>query len=368
MKNIPFYDYPRAYLDDREKLLSIIDDVASRGAFILQKELADFESSLASFCGAPKSIGVANATDGLELAWLAIGLKPGDEVICSAHTMLATASAIVTAGGTPVPVEIGDDGLLDPDAVEDAITERTVGLMPTQLNGRTCNMDHLMKIVDSKGLVLVEDAAQALGSKYKGQHAGTFGFASAISFYPAKVLGCLGDGGAILVNDESSYEKLYQLHDHGRDFSGKVRLWGRNSRLDNIQAAILDFRLTEYQNVISRRRVIAKIYHDGLSNLEELALPPPPVESGDHFDIYQNYELQAAKRDELQSFLKGKGIGTLIQWGGMAVHQMTDLGFDMTLPKTDRFFKHCLMLPMNTFISDDDVHYVCDSIIEFYRR
>ena len=367
MKSIPFFDYPRAYLDDRDTVLKIIDDVSCRGAFILQKELTDFEINLAKYCGSPKSIGVANATDGLELAWLSVGLKPGDEVICSSHTMLATASSIVTAGGVPVPVDIGEDGLIDPSAIEDAISERTVGIMPTQLNGRTCDMDHICQIVEKNGFVLIEDAAQALGSRYKNQHAGTFGYASAISFYPAKVLGCLGDGGAILVNDENAYDKLYQLHDHGRGFDGKVHLWGRNSRLDNVQAAILDYRLSNYGEIIKRRREVAAIYQQRLQTLDEITLPPQPND-GDNFDIFQNYELRANKRDELRDYLKNHGIGTLIQWGGEAIHQMRALGFNQELPATELYFSKCLMLPMNTFISDDDVHFISDKIFEFYRR
>jgi len=367
MKSVPFYDYPRAYLDDRDDVIQIIDAVASKGAFILQSELADFETNLANYCGAEKTIGVANATDGLELAWLAVGLQPGDEVICSSHTMLATASAIVTAGGIPVPVDIRSDGLIDPACVENAISDRTVGLMPTQLNGRTCDMTALCNIAERKGLVIVEDAAQALGSRFKGKHAGTFGFASAISFYPAKVLGCLGDGGAILVNEMDSYEKLYQLHDHGRGFDGEVHLWGRNSRLDNIQAAILDYRLGLYSKVITRRREIASVYNERLLHIDEINLPPAPDENGDNYDIYQNYELQAQKRDELKEFLKLAGIGTLVQWGGKAIHQMSNLGFDCALPVTETYFRECLMLPMNTFISDNDVHYVCDRIEAFYR-
>ena len=149
---VPFYDYPRAYLDDRDQVLSIIDAVASNGAFILQKELETFEVNLASYCEAPKSIGVANATDGLELAWMAINLQPGDEVICSSHTMLATASSIVVAGGVPVPVDICDDGLIDPEAIKNAITSKTVGVMPTQLNGRVCQMDKIMDIAFNNNL------------------------------------------------------------------------------------------------------------------------------------------------------------------------------------------------------------------------
>lgn len=366
-KNIPYYDYPRAYTDDRDNFLGIIEDVGSRGAFILQKDLKDFEDDLAKYISCEHAVGVANATDGLELALMAIGLKPGDEVICCSHTMLATASSIVTAGGVPVPVDIGYDNLIDPDAIASAITPRTVGIMPTQLNGRVCDMDRIMALALKYSLFVVEDAAQALGARYKGKFAGTFGVASSFSFYPAKVLGSLGDGGAVVTNSYQMYDKLFQLHDHGRDLSGEVKSWGRNSRLDNLQAAILKFRLSSYDDVIKRRREIAAIYQQRLAHLDELNLPPAPDADEYHFDIYQNYELQAQKRDALKEHLRINGVGTLIQWGGKAVHQWEHLGFSLHLPAVERFFKYCIMLPMNTFISNDDVHYICDSIDQFYR-
>ena len=366
-KEVPFFNYPRVFLDEKEDLLQIFQEVGNRGAFILQKDVAEFETSLAKYTGAAHAIGVANATDGLELAWMAIGLRPGDEVICCSHTMLATAASIVTAGGKPVPVEMGPDHLIDPNAVEAAINPRTVGIMPTQLNGRTCDMDRLMAIVQKHRLFMVEDAAQALGSRFKGQHAGTFGEAAAISFFPAKVLGCLGDGGGVITNKLDLYHKIFQLHDHGRDVNGEVMCWGRNSRLDNLQAAILNFRLESYDKIIARRRSIAAQYHERLSELEELNLPPSPDADPNHFDIYQNYELQADKRDALKEYLKANGIGTLIQWGGKAVHQWERLGFNCRLPKVEHFFERCIMLPMNMFISDSDVSYVCEKVKAFYR-
>lgn len=366
-RNIPFFDYPRAYLSDREDLLRIFEDVGQRGAFILQQDVSEFEAALAKYTGAKYAIGVANATDGMELSWMALGLRPGDEVICCSHTMLATAAAIKTAGGVPVPVELGEDNLIDPEAVDAAINPRTVGIMPTQLNGRTCQMDKIMAIAEKYRLFVVEDAAQALGSRYKGQHAGTFGHAAAFSFFPAKVLGSLGDGGGVITNDYSVFDKVYQLHDHGRDIDGEVKSWGRNSRLDNLQAAILNFRLNTYGQVISRRRTIASMYQDQLGDMEELKLPPAPNSDSDHFDIYQNYELVASRRDELKLFLYENGIGTLVQWGGKAVHQWEYLGFTVKLPKVERFFEGCVMLPMNTFIDDDDVSYICEKVREFYR-
>jgi dTDP-4-amino-4,6-dideoxygalactose transaminase len=353
--------------DDKEDLLSIIDDVASTGGFILQKAVSDFETELANYTGANYAVGVGNATDGMEIFLEAIGIQPGDEIIISSHTMLATASAIKVCGGVPVPVDIGEDNLISPEAIEDAITSNTVGIMPTQLNGRTCDMDAILAIARKHGLFVVEDAAQALGSKFKGQHAGTFGLASDISFFPAKVLGCLGDAGGVLVNDDALFHKIYQIHDHGRDVDGEVKRWGRNSRLDNLQAAILSHKLKSYQNVIERRREVAQMYQDRLGHLVELKLPPAPNSNKNHFDVYQNYELQAEKRDELKAYLGNNNIGTLIQWGGSAVHQFKQLGFNQTLPKTEKFFERCIMLPMNIFISNDDVDYICDIVTGFYR-
>ena len=223
-----------------------------------------------------------------------------------------------------------------------------------------------MSISYKYNLTVVEDAAQSLGSTFNGQAAGTFGLGSAISFFPAKVLGCLGDGGAVLCQDDLFYDKVYQLHDHGRNSNGDVKSWGRNSRLDNLNAAILDYKLKAYSTVIERRRSIARIYQNRLSTIPELVLPPGPDVISPHFDVYQNYELLAERRDELRDFLRDASIGTLIQWGGKAIHQWDVLGFKNSLPVTDNFFKKCIMLPMNTFISDEDVHYICDKIQSFY--
>ncbi len=365
---VPFFEYPRLWSDDREELLSIVDNVSSSGGFILQKAVSDFELELANYTSANYAVGVGNATDGMEIFLEAIGIKPGDEIIISSHTMLATAGAIKVAGGVPVPVDIGADNLISVQAIADAITSNTVGIMPTQLNGRICDMESILALAKQQGLFVVEDAAQALGAKYKGQHAGTFGLASGISFFPAKVLGCLGDAGGVLVNDKDLYHQIYQIHDHGRDIDGEVTRWGRNSRLDNIQAAILSYKLKSYNEVVARRREVAQMYQVRLGSLEELQLPIAPSTKSDNFDVYQNYELTADNRDELMVYLGEKNIGTLIQWGGTAVHQFTQLGFDQVLPDTERFFERCIMLPMNMFISDSDIDYICETVTKFYRK
>jgi dTDP-4-amino-4,6-dideoxygalactose transaminase len=364
---IPFFPYPQAFLSEERELTAIFCDVGRRGAFILQEDVQRFEENLARFLGARRVVGVANATDGLSIALRAAGIQPGDEVIFCSHTMVATAAAIHFLGAVPVPVECGADHLIDPRAVEAAVTRRTTAILPTQLNGRTANMDALRRIARRHGLMIVEDAAQALGSRFRGQCAGTFGEAAAISFFPAKLLGCLGDGGAVVANTDAVAKKVAALHDHGRGENGDIICWGLNSRLDNLQAAILDHRLQKYGAVLDRRRALARLYHTGLVDLEEIVLPPGPSDDPDHFDVYQNFEIEAHRRDELRAFLKSRGIGTLLPWGGKAVHQWEALGFTQRLPYTERLFERVLLLPMHAWLSDGEVSTICDTIHRFYR-
>jgi len=364
---VPFFDYRHAFLSEEEDLVRIFRDVGHRGAFILQDDLGRFEQNLAQFVGARYAIGVANATDGLHLALRAAGVGPGDEVIFPSHTMTATAAAIYFAGAVPVPVECGPDHLIDPEAAAAAITPRTRAIIPVHLNGRTCAMDELTQIAARHGLILIEDAAQALGSRYRGQATGTFGAAGVFSFYPAKLLGCLGDGGAVVTNDGAIFERLCQLRDHGRGAGGEVAAWGLNSRLDNLQAAILDWRLSTLPEAIERRRDLAQLYRQRLAGIDELALPPAPDEDLDRYDVFQNYEIEARDRDRLREFLNAEGIGTLLPWGGKAVHQWERLRFGAQLPHTESLFERLLLLPMNTSLEDHGVHAICDAIDRFYR-
>ena len=371
IREVPFFDYRRPFVAEEEELVAIFRDVGRRGAFILQEDLALFQRNLAEFLGAAHALGVANATDGLLIALRAAGVGAGDEVIFCSHTMVATAAAIHFAGGVPVPVECGADHLIDPGAAEAAITPRTRAILPTQLNGRTADMDALASIARRRGLAIVEDAAQALGSRYKGRAAGTFGVAAAISFFPAKVLGCLGDGGAAIAANGTIFEKMCQLHDHGRSANGEIVSWGLNSRLDNLQAAILDWRLTKYPAAIERRRALARLYRQALGDLAEVTLPPGPDDDRDHFDVYQNYEIEADRRNQLREFLKARGVGTMVQWGGKLVHQLKPmgerLGLRASLPYSERMIARSLLLPMNAALSDDEAAYVAQCVRGFYR-
>lgn len=365
---IPFFNYPDLFNQSKEDLLNILKDVGSRGAFIMQRDLIEFEEKIASFTGAKYALGVANATDGLQIGLMAGNLKKGGEVIISSHTMIATASSIYFSGGIPVPVEAAKDLMIDSKSIEDSINENTAAIMPTHLNGRTCNMDIIMDLADKYNLDVYEDAAQALGSRFKNKFAGTFGKASAISLYPAKILGCLGDGGIVLTNETEIYEKMKLLRDHGRHSeTGEVVVWGFNTRLDNLQAAFLNYFMNNYDEVIERRRNLASLYHERLSSVEELILPEPPNE-GDHFDVFQNYEIQTKKRNDLKKYLEKNGIGTLIQWGGKAIHQFKDLQFKQNLPNTDKIFSEILMLPLNMFVTEEEIKFITKTIKNFFTH
>lgn len=368
MQTVPFFNYPATFTEDELGILGVITDVGRRGAFILQKDLEEFEVNLAKYTGAKYCLGVANGTDALVIALKAAGIGEGSEVLFSSHTFVATAASIHFAGATPVPVECGPDHSIDPKAVAQAITSRTRAIMPTQLNGRTCDMDALMSVAEKHRLVVIEDAAQGLGSKYKGRAAGTFGLAGTFSFYPAKTLGCFGDGGAIITSDSNLFETMRTLRDHGRDRHGEVVMWGYNSRLDNLQAAILNFKLKTFPQVVTRRREMAARYRTNLGDFKHVVLPEGPETTGSYFDAYQNYEIEADDRDALKNYLKEHGVGTLIQWGGKPVHQFEHLKLTAHLPFTDRLFTRCLMLPLNMSMTDADIDYVSEQIRNFYTH
>jgi dTDP-4-amino-4,6-dideoxygalactose transaminase len=369
--DVPFFRYSHVYGQFRDAILRALDETAGRGALILQSEVREFEDQLAEFAGARAVVGVANATDGLEMILEYLGIGPGDEVLVAAHTMIATVSPIVSRGATPVFVEIGDDHLMDAGDLERRITSRTRAILPTQLNGRTAEMDDIQRVADRHGLLVVEDSAQGLGSRYRGRMAGTFGQAGVYSFYPAKLLGALGDGGAIVTNDEDMAAALRSIRDHGRDeHTRQVVRWGRNSRLDTLQAVVLHLKLKCLAQEIETRRRLAGAYHQRLGSVSELVLPPPPNPSPDalHFDTFQNYEMEAEDRDGLHAFLSTEGVGTMMQWGGKAVHEFASLGLEASLPRTERIMRRSLMLPLNSSLTDAELDYVCDRIVAYYRQ
>jgi dTDP-4-amino-4,6-dideoxygalactose transaminase len=367
LKQIPFFNYPALFARDESELMPIIHDVLRRGAYIMQKDLFQFEENLANYLGVKHVIGVADGTVALMMGLRAAGIGNGDEVIVPSHTFVASAAAIHHVGAQPVLADCDADHLMDSADVARKITSRTKGIMPVQLNGRTTNMDGIEALALKNGLKIVEDSAQALGSKFKGRFAGTFGVAGTSSFYPSKTLGCFGDGGGVFTNDDSAAEHMRELRDHGRSASGDVTSWGYNSRLDNLQAAVLDFKLSRYDQDIARRREIAAMYDEKLKSLPGMALPPAPDADPDHFDIYQNYEVESDQRDALRTHLDASGVKTIIQWGGKTIHQFRDLNLNDDVPQTEALTKHFFLLPMNTSLSDEDVVYICEQVQRFYR-
>lgn len=366
--NIPFFPYSQLFTAQESELTAVMVDVCRRGAYIMQKDNREFEGALAKFMNVKHAFGLANGTDAIIIGLKAVGIGPGDEVILPSHTYIATAAAVHMVGATPVLAELGADHMLDAADVEKRITPRTKAIMPVQINGRTCDMDALQAVASRHKLMIVEDAAQGLGSKFRGQSAGTFGKFGTISFYPAKLLGCFGDGGAIVTNDDEVAAQIALLRDHGRNAEGRVVAWGYNSRLDNLQAAVLNYKLQSFPQEIERRRSVAARYQAGLGDLPQVTLPPAPGADERHHDVYQNYELEADRRDELRAYLETNGVRSIIQWAGTPVHQFRELGFTVNLPRTDKFFERCFMLPMNAAVTDEEVDYIVKLIRGFYGQ
>jgi dTDP-4-amino-4,6-dideoxygalactose transaminase len=368
MKQIPFFNYPALFKQREKEYLHVVSDVLSRGAYIMQKDLIDFEENLAGYLNVNHAIGVADGTMALLMSLMSAGIGEGDEVIVPSHTFVASAAAIHHCGAMPILVECGKDHLIDINSITQKISPKTKAIMPIQLNGRVSDMRGLIRIANDYDLIIIEDSCQALGAKFDNQFAGTFGVAGTFSFFPAKTLGCFGDGGAVITNQSEIAEKVKELRDHGRNpISGEVTKFGFNGRLDNLHAAVLNLKLKYYDKDISRRRSIASIYQDSLSQLDDILLPPSPNSDPLHFDVYQNYEIEAYKRDEMRLFLSSRGIGTILQWGGKTVHQFQELGLNDDLPYTEQMSKKFMLLPMHPMLSDEDVEYICKQILEFYN-
>jgi dTDP-4-amino-4,6-dideoxygalactose transaminase len=347
-------------------MLDAIHTVLDNGDLMLRQQLRDFEAHLAEFVGTTHAVGVSNCTDGLRLIVKALGIGEGDEVITVSHTFVATAAAVHHCGAKPVLVDIGDDHLMDPEAAAQAITPRTKAIIPVHLNGRICDMHRIKTLAEERGLLLIEDAAQALGATLDGTGAGAFGVAAAFSFYPAKLLGAYGDAGAVVTSNADLAQRISRLRDHGRTVGGEISEWGFNCRLDNLQAAILDLKLSQLDEALKRRRQLASRYHDCLADVLALKLPPPPSD-GQQYDVFQNYEIEADGRDDLAAYLKDQGIETMKPWGGRGIHQFSALGLSgFWLPRTDAMFRRALMLPMHTELAEEQIEYVAQSIKGFY--
>jgi len=364
---VPFINYPLQYRLLQKEINRVIKRVLSRGDLILRKDVETFEKKLANFVGVKYAVSLNSGTDALFLSLKAAGIGKGEEVITVSHTFVATISVIVQSKAKPILVDIRDDFLIDPDEIENKITKKTKAIIPVHLNGRVCQMDKIMKIAKKHNLIVIEDAAQALGARFKEKMAGSFGLTGCFSFYPAKILGAFGDGGAVVTNNRKIADKIRLLRDHCQKTKTRIVCYGFNSRLDNLQAAILNIKFKYLPKWIKRRREIARIYTRGLSKISEVKIPPAPNSDKNYFDIYQNYVIRAKKRNELRKFLEKKGIETLIK-DPIPNHWQKGLGLKkFHLPKTEKFAREIISLPMYPELTNRQVEYVIDCIQKFYK-
>jgi len=359
---VPFVDYRKQYLGLKPQLDAAISRTLGEGNLILRDDVREFEAALARFIGVQHAVGLNSGTDALIFAMRALRLGPGDEVITVAHTFLATIAAIVHVGATPVLVDVGADYLIDPTAVERALTRRTRAIIPVHLNGRVCDMEGLSAVIPP-GVAIIEDAAQALGAKLNGRAAGTFGVVSCFSFYPAKMLGAAADAGAACTDDPDLALTIRHLRDHGREGKVKHVLYGFTSRLDNLQAAVLNAKFPCVPAWIHRRRALAEIYDDGLSRISGLSLPPRP--DAGHSDTYQNYVVRSGSRDALADHLHANGVETIIS-NPIPLHKQPGLGLDhFDLPVTEKLSAEVISLPLVPELDDDQVRYAVDAVRSF---
>lgn len=373
---VPFINYPLQYKRIKKEIDQAIFRCLKDGDLIFRKDLVNFERKFAHFVGTKYGIGCDSCTGAMFLSLFAAGIGKGDEVITVSHTYVATIDVIWHVGATPILIDVGEDMEMNPDLIEKNITKRTKAIIAVHLNGRMCQMDKIMKIAKKYNLIVIEDAAQAVGAKFKGKPAGSFGLTGCFSFYPAKLLGSFGDGGIIVTNHKKLAEKLYLLRDHGEKppylckpkEKNKIFFFGFNSLLDNIQAAILNVKLKYLPLWIRRRREIAAIYCQELKSIPEIKLPPPPEENGDYYDVYQNFVIRAKNRDRLRDYLTKNGIETLIKWE-IPNHLQPGLKLDkFKLPLTERLSKEVISLPIYPELTNRQIKYVIKTIKKFYQN
>jgi dTDP-4-amino-4,6-dideoxygalactose transaminase len=365
---IPQIDLMRQYNAMKDDIDGNVAEVFSSGAFVMGKWVKEIEEKVADLTGARRAIGVASGTDALDLALMACDVGPGDEVITSPFSFVSVAEVAIRMGAKPVFVDIDPRTFnMMPDKVEAAITDKTKALVPVHLYGQSVDLDPMMEAAAKRGIPVIEDAAQAIGARYKDKPVGSIGHLACLSFYPTKNLGCYGDGGMVLTNDDGLGDKVAALRKHGQVEKYKYKYIGVNSRLDSIQAAILLAKSTKIEAWNEQRRAVAAKYAAGLSGLPV----ETPFEEDFAYHIYHQYTLKAPKRDQLQKFLGEKGVGTAIHYPlGLHLQEAyEDLGYKAgDFPNVDQAASKVISLPMFPELTDEEVDYICDAIKEFYSN
>lgn len=363
---VPFLDIGAATRELEAPVLEAIERVVRSGWYVRGEETEAFEHEFAAFTGAKHAVGVGNGLDAIALALRALGIGPGDDVIVPSNTYIATWIAVAQTGAHPVPVEpIVGQWNLDPARVEDAITPRTRALVPVHLFGQPADLAELLAVAKKHGLAVVEDAAQAHGARYKGRRIGTHGHAVAWSFYPGKNLGAFGDGGAVTTDDPDVAARVRSLGNYGSSQKYVNELLGANSRLDEIQSAVLRVKLQHLDCWNSRRRTTAKRYAAELADIPGLCLPGVAL-GREH--VWHVYVVDHASRDDLQKHLASRGIQTLVHYpipphlsGAFAPLGLTE----GTFPIAERAARTHLSLPIGPHLSEEDVTRVIDACRSF---
>jgi dTDP-4-amino-4,6-dideoxygalactose transaminase len=360
------------YLSRRDALDEAVRRVLDAGRYILGGECAAFEKAFAEYIGVPYAVGLGNGTEALHLALRGLGVGPGDEVITVSHTAVATVAAVEMCGASPVLVDIQRDSYtMNASLLDKAMSGRTKAIVPVHLYGQPCALDEILGFARKHKLFVVEDCAQSHGALYRGQRTGSFGHAAAFSFYPTKNLGALGDGGAVVTRDPSQFEKLRSLRQYGWDENRISRLPGWNSRLDELQAAVLRVKLACLEEDNQRRIRIARLYHESLNPIPELALPSAAAGTT---HVYHQYVVRCAEpsvRNRLMAHLSAEGIQTAVHYP-VPVHLQPAyadrLSGSSSLPVTEEVCPKILSLPLFPELTDEEVGRVAGAIGAFFSR
>ena len=353
----------------KKKIEKAVDKVLSSGWYILGKELASFEKEFASYCGTSYAVGVASGTEALQLSLMALSISSGDEVIIPVNTAIPAAMAIVAAGAKPKFVDIKEATFnIDPSKIEKLITKRTKAIMPVHLYGNPCDMDNVSKIARKHKLFVVEDASQSHGAIYKNKKVGSLSDLACFSFYPTKNLGCYGDGGMVVTNGKKLTEKIHYLRNYGQISRYICRIKGINSRLDEVQAAILRVKLKHLDAFNKRRIEIATRYNKNLKNIAEIE---SPCENKSTKHVFYLYVIRSKKRNKLKAYLEQKKIKSEIHYP-IPLHLQEAfrcLGYRKgDFPVGERVAREILSLPIFPTLTNGEVDRISFHIRNFYRR
>lgn len=360
---VPFVSLDRQFVELREELVAAFERVGKSGMYIMGPELERFEAEAAAFCGTRYALGVANGSDALFLVLKALGIGAGDEVITCPNSFIASAWVIVAVGAKPVFVDAADDYNIDANKIEAAITPRTRAIIPVHLTGRPADMDPINALAAKHGLAVLEDAAQAIGARYRGKRVGALGTAAAFSLHPLKNLGVYGDGGLVTTNDPALHERLALLRNHGLRNRDECTLWGYNSRLDPLQAAFASLKLKRLDGWNERCRDIARRYREGLKDIVWV-----PRDRAHEEPVYHNFIIRHARRDELMEHLAKRGVGTRVHYP-IPIHLQDcarHLGYRRgDFPAAEEQARTICSLPIYPELSDAEVAYVVESVRSF---